>query len=188
MARLELLPTNPDDPELAAMFAEVRGRGIEVPNLYRVLGHAPAMLRAWLDFAWPLRLQATTPRAVRELLILRNAQRSGVVYEWTHHVPMALAAGLTQAKIDALGQWRDSDLFTSTERAVLRLADEVTDGPGASAQCLAELSRHFDEGAIVELVLTASFYVCVGRVLRSMDVELESDRAATGHEPQGDQR
>ena len=173
MARIDLVPHDPADPELAAMFAEVRARGIRVPNLYRVLGHAPAMLRAWLDFAWPLRLHAKTPRAIRELLILRGAQRSQVEYEWVHHVPMALAAGVPQAKIDALAAWRESALFDDVERAVLALADEVTDGPGASADCVAALGRHFDGSAVVELVLTASFYVCVGRVLRSMDVELE---------------
>jgi len=173
MSRVELMPREPVDPELAAMFAEVRARGIEVPNLYRVLGHAPAMLRAWLDFAWPLRLHAKTPRAIRELLILRGAQRSQVEYEWVHHVPMALAAGVPQAKVDALAAWRESALFDDAERAVLALADEVSDGPGASAGCVAELRRHFDDSAVVELVLTASFYVCVGRVLRSMDVELE---------------
>ena len=30
-----------------------------------------------------------------------------------------------------------------------------------------------DDAAVVELVLTASFYVCVSRFLQSMDVELE---------------
>jgi len=175
MARLELLPPDPADPALATMFAEVRARGIRVPNLYRKLGHAPAMLRAWLDFAWPLRLDAKTPRAIRELLILRNAQRSQVSYEWVHHVPMALAAGVPQAKIDALGEWQRSDQFDERERAVLRLADEVTDGPGASDACVEALGQHFDDAEIVELVLTASFYVCVGRVLRSLDVELEHD-------------
>jgi alkylhydroperoxidase family enzyme len=173
LPRIELLPPTPENPETAAMFAEVRARGIDVPNLYRVLGHAPGMLRAWLDFAWPLRLSAKTPRALRELLILRGAQRSQVEYEWVHHVPMALAAGVPQAKVDALAAWHDSPLFDDAERAVLRLADEVTDGPGASAACVDELQRHFNESELVELVLTASFYVCVGRVLRSMDVELE---------------
>ena len=162
------------------MFAEVRARGIEVPNLYRVLGHAPGMLRAWLDFAWPLRLQARTPRALRELLILRGAQRSQVEYEWVHHVPMALAAGVAQAKIDALAAWSDSPHFDDAERAVLRLADEVTDGPGASAACIDALKRQFTEPEVVELVLTASFYVCVGRVLRSMDVELENSHHSRG--------
>ncbi|MEK9720485.1 MAG: carboxymuconolactone decarboxylase family protein [Quisquiliibacterium sp.] len=173
MARIDLLTDQPADPLVQEMFAEVRARGIAVPNLYRMLGNAPAMLRAWLDFAWPLRLEAKTPRAIRELLILRGAQVSGARYEWVHHVPMALAAGVSQAKVDALEAWQQSPLYDDAERAVLRIAEEVTGGPGASAEAIAQLKDHFDPAAIVELVLTASFYVCVGRVLLSMDIELE---------------
>ena len=173
LARIDLLTDQPTDPAVQRMFAEVRARGIPVPNLYRVLGNAPEMLRAWLDFAWPLRLNAKTPRAIRELLILRGAQVSGARYEWVHHVPMALAAGVPQAKVDALDGWQQSALFDDTERAVLRVAEEVTRGPGASADAIEQLKRHFDAEAVVELVLTASFYVCVSRVLLSMDIELE---------------
>jgi alkylhydroperoxidase family enzyme len=145
-----------------------------VPNLYRVIGHAPAMLRAWLDLAWPLRLHAKTSRRIRELLILRGAQVSGTRYEWAHHVPMALAAGVAQAQVDALGDdWPACPLFDEPEKAVLRLADEVTRGPAASEDCIAALRRHFADAEVVELTLTASFYVCVSRFLRSMDVDLE---------------
>lgn len=177
MPRLPLIPLQPDDPELAAMFAEVRNRGWQVPNLYRVLGHAPAMLRAWLDLAWPLRLQAQSARRIRELLILRGAQVSGTRYEWVHHLPMALAAGVTQAQIDALDdRWADSAAFDEREKAVLRLADEVTRGPGASADCIAELRQQgYSDAEVTELTLTASFYVCVSRFLQSMDVPLEDE-------------
>lgn len=177
MSRLPMLPAEPADPALAGMFAEVRARGIEVPNLYRVLGHAPPMLRAWLDFAWPLRLQAQTGRAVRELLILRGAQVSGARYEWVHHVPMALAAGVSQSQVDALDDnWADCPLFSGPEKAVLRLADEVTRGPGASSACIAALQQQgFDATGITELTLTASFYVCVSRFLQSLDVPLEDE-------------
>lgn len=174
MSRLKMLPLQPDNPALAAMFDEVRARGVRVPNLYRVIGHAPAMLRAWLDFAWPLRLEATTSRRLRELLILRGAQVSGAHYEWVHHTTMALAAGVTQAQIDALANWRNADCFDATERAVIRLAEEVTIGPAASAESIEALREAgFDEAGIVELTLTASFYVCVSRFLQSMQVELE---------------
>jgi len=174
MSRIGLVPSSPSDPELAKLFDEVRARGIEIPNLYRVLGHAPGMLRAWLDFAWPLRLHVQTPRSIRELLILRGAQRAQVEYEWFHHVPMALAAGVPQAKIDALAEWPEARLFDGAERAVLRLADEMADGP-ASQACIDALKEHFEDAGVVELVLTASFYVCVGRFLRSMGIELEAD-------------
>ncbi|MEO1689677.1 MAG: carboxymuconolactone decarboxylase family protein, partial [Pseudomonadota bacterium] len=93
--------------------------GIEVPALYRSLGAAPAMLEAWLAFAWALRREAGTPRALRELVILRGAQVAGAAYEWAHHVPMAREAGVAQARIDALAGWRGSDLFDEAERAAL---------------------------------------------------------------------
>ncbi len=38
--------------------------------------------------------EAKSPRALRELMILRGAQIMGADYEWTHHVPMARAAGV----------------------------------------------------------------------------------------------
>ena len=173
MSRLKLVPMQPEDPALAAMFAEVRARGIEVPNVYRTLGHAPAMLRAWLDMAWRIRLDAKTPRSLRELVILRCAQAAGVDYEWRHHVPMARAAGMPQAQIDALEGWQSSEAFDAKERAALRIADEVTLGGGASAEAMAELQGRFETDAQVELVLTASFYACVGRFLNSFAVELE---------------
>lgn len=178
MSRLKMLPDKPADADVAAMFEEVRARGIQVPNLYKVIGHAPKMLRAWLDFAWPLRLNARTTRAIRELLILRGAQISGANYEWVHHVEMAHAAGVSQAQIDALATWQQSTLFSAQERAVLRLAEEVTRGPGAGADTIAELGRAgFDEAEIVELTLTSSFYVCVARFLLSMDIPLEGGPA-----------
>jgi alkylhydroperoxidase family enzyme len=173
MARVPLIAPEPDDSALRAMYDEVRARGIALPNLYRVLGHSPPLFRAWLDFAWPLRLNARTPRKLRELLILRGAQVSQASYEWAHHLGMALAAGVTQAQIDALGAAQDSALFSPQEKAVIRLAEEVTRGPAASAGCVAALKQHFSDAEIVELTLTASFYVCVSRFLQSMDVDLE---------------
>ncbi len=183
MARLPLISPEPGDAALKAMYDEVRARGIALPNLYRILGHAPPLLRAWLDFAWPLRLNARTPRRMRELLILRGAQVSQTGYEWAHHLGMALAAGVTQAQIDALPTAEDSALFSREEKAVIRLAEEVTRGPGASAACIEALKQHFDHAEIVELTLTASFYVCVGRFLQSMDMDLEPGLEARGLDP-----
>lgn len=175
MARLPMVSPEPDDPVLRAIYDEVRAHGVQLPNLYRVIGLAPPMLRAWLDFAWPLRLHAKTSRKIRELLILRGAQVSSTNYEWAHHHKMALAAGVTPAQIGALAQWQNSGLFSAQEKAVLRLADEVTGGPGASSACIEALKQaHFDAAEIVELTLTASFYVCVSRFLKSMDVDLEA--------------
>jgi len=120
-----------------------------------------------------LRFHGVLPDAVRELVILRCSQVSGVTYEWGHHVPMALKAGVSQAQIDALKDWPSSEAFDAKERAALRVADEVTRDGGASAEGMAALQALFPPEAQVELVLTASFYACVGRFLNSFAVELE---------------
>ena len=177
MARIEMLSQHPQDADAAALFAQVRharGPDFELPDLYRVLGVAPAMFKAWLDFAWPLRQQARTSRKLRELLILRGALVSRTRYEWAHHLPMAAEAGVAEHQVAALADWRGANCFDVQERAVLRLADEVTTGPGASVAAIAALEdAGFEPDQIVELVLTASFYVCVGRFLTSMDVQPE---------------
>lgn len=173
MPRIPLIADD-SDPRIAAVCEALKSGGHNVfPNLYRLLGHAPAMLDAWTGLAWPLRNAATTPRALRELMILRGAQIMGADYEWTHHAPMARAAGVAQEKIEALSHWRATSLYSQAERAALRLADEITQGPGASAEAIDEARANFSDSEIVELVLTSSFYACVGRVLHSLDVPLE---------------
>ncbi len=174
MPRIPLIADN-SDPRIAAVHDALRSGGhAGFPNLYRLLGHAPAMLKAWIGLAWPLRSEAKSPRALRELMILRGAQIMGADYEWTHHVPMARAAGVAQEKIDALANWRAAEIYSPEERIVLRLAEEITNGPGASAEAMTEARKYFDDGAIVELTLTSSFYACVGRVLHSLDTPLET--------------
>jgi alkylhydroperoxidase family enzyme len=177
MSRLPMLPARPEGVELESILAElraIRGPDFELPNLYRILSISPPMFRAWIDFAWPLRLKAKSDRLLRELLILRAAQVCKVRYEWAHHVPMALEAGVTVDQLRGLELWREAACFDPKERGVIRLAEEVAVGPGASEEAVADLrALGFPDDQVVELVLTASFYICVARFLASMDVELE---------------
>ena len=70
---------------------------------------------------------------------------------------------------------RDADCFDAGERAILRLADEVIAGTGASEGALTELNRRgFDDAGLVELVLTARFSVCVSRFLKAMGIVPEA--------------
>ena len=91
--RLPLVGSESPDPELARVFDRFRDAGREVPTLYRTLGNAPAMLNAWVGLAWPLRNEATTSRALRELIIMRVAQLTRTGYEWVAHRPMASSTG-----------------------------------------------------------------------------------------------
>ena len=173
MTRISLLPETPDNPEVKELFDEVLTRWPHVPNLYRTLGHSPEMFKAWLNVAWPLRMDAKTPRRTRELMILHGARISETAYEWAHHVPLALQAGVTQAEVDALFNGEFADSLSEAEKVALQLAEEITRGPAASEACIAALRAHYSEAETIELTLTSSFYVCVGRMLKSLAVPLE---------------
>src|SRR6185369_13025763 len=86
------------------------------PNLYRALANHPALVAAWTEFSKMLRHDTRTPRALRELVILRGGQLMGSEYEWAQHLPMARKAGVTEAQIEALAGWRSSKIFSDKEK------------------------------------------------------------------------
>ena len=176
MARLPMVSERPDDPGVARIFDELRRQGREPSHLYRTLANAPRMLEAWVGMAWPLRREPSVRRSLRELMIMRSAQVSEATYEWAHHWDMAVAAGVPEAKLRVLDDWRSSALFDAEERAALAYTEGIA-ANDVSDDAFATLSRLFTPAEIVELTLTASFYANVARVLRALRVELEPNHA-----------
>jgi alkylhydroperoxidase family enzyme len=163
---------------LAGLYGQVAEVMGGVPALYRVLGNAPGMLDGWVHFAWALRHDATSDRALRELLILRVALVTGNDYEWRHHWDMALRAGATEDALRALPRWRDGATgFSNEENATLAMADELTETGRLGDAAWSRLRGIFDDRQSLELVLTAAFYACVSRVLHGLRIGLE-DRYA----------
>jgi len=152
------------------------------PNLYRGLANHPQIIAAWTEFANTLRHGSRTPRALRELVILRGAQLSASEYEWAHHLRMARKAGVREAQIEALPDWRVSPEFDSREKAALALAEAVTEGR-VTEEVYALAKKHFDDHDYVELALLAAFYAMVGRMIDAMGVELEPEMKSYAPKP-----
>ncbi len=144
------------------------------PNLYKALGNHPELVAAWAEFSKTLRHETRTPRALRELVILRGAQVMRSEYEWAQHLAMARKAGVSEVKIRNLESWRTSSEFTEHEKAALALAEAVTEGR-VSDDVYKLARKHFDDHDYVELALVAAFYAMVGRMLDAMGVELEPE-------------
>lgn len=144
------------------------------PNLYRCLANHPRLVAAWSDFSKTLRHDTRTPRALRELVILRGAQLMRSEYEWAQHLKMARKTGVRESQIAALANWKSSPEFDAKEKAALLLAESVTNGR-VTDEVYREVTRHFDHHDYVELSITAAFYAMVGRMLDAMGVQLEPD-------------
>jgi alkylhydroperoxidase family enzyme len=142
--------------------------------LYRALANAPGLLEPYSALAQALRHGGSTPREVRELVVLRVAQLTRSDYEWSHHRKMAEGEGIPAGKVRALARWRESDAFGDAERAALRLADEAHE-LAVSDETVAELERFYAPAEIVELVMVASLYEAVARMIQGLGVVVEEE-------------
>jgi alkylhydroperoxidase family enzyme len=179
--RVSRLPPLPEssDPALREFFDDTLRRGGQVINLHLALGHAPKMALARRAVANAIRYDAVTPRLLRELAIVRTAQIVGSEYELNQHSPMALAAGLTRAQLDALENWRNSELFDEKQRAMLAYVEQVADGGEVDDATFDALARHFTPQEIVELTITTASYYSTGLVIKALRIEVETDGRRT---------
>jgi AhpD family alkylhydroperoxidase len=97
------------------------------------------------------------PAALKELAAVRSAQLVGCSYCVDIGSSVLPALGLDEAKAQAIGSWRESDLFDETERLVLELAECVTATPvDVPPGLVDELGTRMSTAAVTELVA----YVC----------------------------
>jgi alkylhydroperoxidase family enzyme len=168
---MQRVPLAQFEPTLGKRLQELWG---EPPNLYKALGNHPQLAGAWTEFSKTLRHDARTPRALRELVILRGAQLMKSEYEWAQHLRMARNSGVREAQILELQNWRASSEFDAREKAALAIAEAVTEGRVSDA-VYEQAMQHFDHHDYVELAIVAAFYAMVGRMLDAMGVQLEPD-------------
>ena len=87
-----------------------------------------------------------------QLLRLRVAGNNNCAYCLILHSKAARERGIHNAKIDGLGSWWESALYSDAERAALRYCDALTKGDEAGFQTVHDdLAVHFSERQIAEM-------------------------------------
>jgi alkylhydroperoxidase family enzyme len=135
-----------------------------------MLAHSPKVLRAWKDFAWPLRQAVAIPPDVRELVILRVAHLSGSARQWRHHRQLALESGQSAEKVDALAEADIADRYNAGERAALRLADEMAAAGRVADATFSAVLEAFGPEQTIEIVVLIAYYRCLAAVLNALDL------------------
>lgn len=117
--------------------------------------------------------KGTIPGRDREIVILRVGHNANAVYEFGQHTVIGRREGLTDAEIADLAR-DDLQLDWSTEdRALIALADELcADDCVGDATWAALAERHSDE-QMVELVVLAGYYRMISGFLNSAGVQLD---------------
>lgn len=91
----------------------------------------------------------------KELLKIRASQINGCAFCIDMHSKDALKQGETTQRIFLLNAWRETDLFTEEEKAVLAITEEVTliHQHGVSDATYAIAKQFFDEHYIAQLIM-----------------------------------
>jgi len=156
--------------ELAAIEATIAAQRGRVSLLYQVLLNSPAIADGWEKMLTAVRNRTTLPADLRELVILRVAVINNAPFEFDAHAPIALAEGISAAKLEALREATPGPAFSELERAVLRLTDTMTRDVQVSDAVFEPLRAHFDEQGLVELVATVAAYNMVSRFLEALHI------------------
>jgi 4-carboxymuconolactone decarboxylase len=116
----------------------------------------------------------------RELLILRVAWLTRSGYEWVQHARMGVDAGLTSEQVASVPHWRESELWSPKERALLAAADEIVDGSVVGDETWRELGVSLDPAQLLEVLFVVGGYQCMAAVLNTvgLQADLPSDPAA----------
>jgi alkylhydroperoxidase family enzyme len=165
----------------ALVDAIVQRRGGTLINLDKALLWSEPLARGWNVYLKAVRSELPTSRKLRELGICTVALLTGAHYEYHHHAPDFLAAGGSQAELDALAAVLQADARASAahaalgevEQLVVRYAAQMTLDVKVGAEVFDALRQHFDTTAIVELTSAIATYNMVARFLVALEIAPE---------------
>ena len=173
-------------PQPAALVDAIKARrGGQLINLDKALLWSEPLARGWNVYLKAVRTELPTSRKLRELAICTVALLTGAAYEYAHHAPDFLAAGGTQAELDALASFvapyleqklplaQGNAAQAAIETIVMQYAYEMTVNVQVQDTTFAALRQHFDTTQIVELTSAIATYKMVARFLVALQVSPE---------------
>ena len=177
MSRLSALDEKNLAPDarafLDALQSGPRGK-IGLIGPFGVWAHAPTLGRAAQAFGGALRFETSLPERVKEIAICTVGAHYKAKFEFAAHGPMAIAAGVPTAAVEAVRTGRDPDLAEPADRASYRVARELLLEHRLSDATFAHAKACFGEAALVELVTIIGYYCLISLTLNAFDVELTS--------------
>ncbi len=167
-------PSLSDPSAWPASLATVRAQLGTPLNIHRTLANRPEMLAAF----WPFRNfvvhDSCLDARAKEIVILRVAHRAEGDYEWRHHVPLAIAAGVSEAEVAAIAAGPEAAELSDADRALLRAVDRCFDRHGLDEAAIDALTSHFGPDATYDVLATVGMYNLMALVTNSFQVPMDT--------------
>jgi 4-carboxymuconolactone decarboxylase len=147
----------------SAAFAAERGRPPFGPFV-AILRSPELMLRAAAMGEY-LRYRNALPRRLSELAILIVSRLWTQQFEWHHHLPDAIKAGLDPATAQAIAEGRRPEPMAADEAIVYEFALELERNRSVSDATYARARERLGEQGVIDLIGICGYYGLLGMVM-----------------------
>lgn len=166
IARVEPIPEKVAQAEEGALGVHIGA----------TLAHNPVVADPFFALLRTLHFDLTTPRRLRELVILRTGWNCQSEYEFGQHRIGGLEAGLSDGEIDAVTRALTTHDWSEEELIVLQMADDLCTDFCVTDSVWSELTARWSTPEVMEFVVVSVAYIGVSSVLNSFGVQLEAGR------------
>lgn len=164
----------PPDADLDAALAKTFTRGGRPANIFTLLGNHPKLMERFNALGGQLLRRGELPGTIREVAILRVAERTSCEYEFAQHAVIAGDEGVTAEVVEELARGKLGRLGPEAALAC-RVADCLLDEDDVDASTWAEVEQTWPTRARIELVVLIGFYRMVAGFLNAARVPLDPE-------------
>lgn len=133
----------------------------------------PAAYKAMLNLSGNVNKVKITP-IQKQLIKIRASQINACAYCLDMHTKEALHVGETQQRIFLISAWRETNIFTPEEKAILAITEEITfiHQHGVSDRTYAEAEQYFSEEEISHIIMSAALINTWNRIAVSTHLQI----------------
>lgn len=175
MAHLEPVPlADVKDDDIRRRFEHYKQTRGFTPNSIMTMVRRPNIVRAFMALNQAVLYEGTVPEETKMLVSLASSYAAGCRYCQSHMANLSSLYRASDAKIAALWNFDKSELFSEAERAAIGLALKAGGLPNTVSEAdFDALSKHYDEGQIVEIVASIALFGYLNRWNDTMATALE---------------
>ncbi|QIX52679.1 carboxymuconolactone decarboxylase family protein [Rhodococcus sp. DMU1] len=157
---------------LSGILPKWRRNPVDAGNALATMVHHPDLAESFTKFSVHLLFGSTLSPRLRELVIIRVAQRRNCTYEVEHHAELGREVGLSDEEIAAA---RTGEAIDKFEHLVLAAIDELDDTSRLSEETWNALGEHLDVRQRMDFVFTVGGYCLMSMAFNTFGIELDED-------------
>jgi len=165
---IDLATATPAQKQIADEIMSGPRKGLFGPFLPLV--HAPALAAKLHKVGEYLRYESTLPKDILECAIITVATRWKSPFEWNHHAPLALAAGVPPDVVQAISDNAKTESFPDKYRLIVSLCRDAMNDGRINDHDFAQARSAYGREGVLELLTVCGYYSTLAMILATADI------------------